>query len=84
MNRRTRKKHLTSMRVSPRVTMKFLGPDAVDLVVRVAIPFQLKGKIENSILKRFIKSLKSRKARAQITTDSLQNEFPQEPPQLNQ
>ena len=73
MNRRTRKKHLASMGVSPRVTLKLISADSVELVVRVATPFQLKGKIENAIIKRFIRSLKSRKARAQLTAADSNN-----------
>ena len=66
MDRRTHKRHLESMSVRPRVTIKMKTADTVDLVVRVAVPFRLKGRIENAILKNFLQDIKQRETERQF------------------
>ena len=54
MDKKTRKKQLQSIAVEPRVTVKIDTPDEVRLIVRVAVPIDLKGKIEDKIISHYL------------------------------
>ncbi|MFK7872451.1 MAG: mechanosensitive ion channel domain-containing protein [Oligoflexales bacterium] len=59
MNKTASRKHLHAISVEPRVNLKFVSTEEVDLIVRVAVPLHLRGKVENAILHRFLDGLRN-------------------------
>lgn len=61
MNRISRSRGLEAPNIDPRIYLNFPTPDIVELLVRIPVPARRKGRIEQSILRRYIelKALKS-------------------------
>lgn len=56
-NEIARKKHVESPIIEPRVTVKILTPETVTLIARVTVPVRQRGKIEQSILVNYLRSI---------------------------
>lgn len=54
MNRFVRDQRLQSLDVAPRVSVRLDDPERVLLLARIAVPARRKGRIEQSILRRFL------------------------------
>ena len=57
MDKKTKRKQLQSISVEARVTVKIHRPEEVNLIARVAVPVDLKGKIEDQIICKYLELL---------------------------
>ena len=55
----TRTQSVDAPSVEPRVTISFPAPDRIDLVLRVPVPVQRKGRIKQQIIRQYLEIIAS-------------------------
>tara|TARA_R110000744_G_scaffold83544_7_gene163675 strand:+ start:925 stop:1797 length:873 start_codon:yes stop_codon:yes gene_type:complete len=55
IEQRVRKEGLEPMSVAPRVTLKLDDPDTISMLVRIPVPARRKGRVEQDILRKYLK-----------------------------